>query len=213
MRSHMGRLAIGIAIILGGILYGVSSHQVNYKAVPEGKYQIVPMSDGTYGFVLDGTDTYYIVHPTDFTPMPDDNSFTNTDGIGEIFYKDEDPQSFIMNQKDGSQVNSQELTVVSFSLTSSKDQRIDRYASSGYLANPDGFYDNRWPVGILVAALGLGALGFFLMLPAMQARRRQKQSYPAPAFQAASVYDPGQTQLATPYAPPSVVPQAENRPD
>ncbi|GCE05020.1 hypothetical protein [Dictyobacter aurantiacus] len=207
LRSHVGRLAVGGLLILGGIIYGLTSHHVNYVPVPQGKYHVTAMTDGTYGFVLDGTDTYYIVHPTDFNPVPDDNAFKNTDGIGEVLYKDEDPQSFVMHNDDGSQVNSQELTVVSFTLTSSKDQKEYRFTTGDYLSHPDGFDDNRWPVGVLVAALGLGLLGFFLMWPAMQARRQQRQNRafmpvgPQPVAGTPSFAPP-----SVPYVPP-VIPE------
>lgn len=206
LRTHAGRLLVGSLLVLGGIIYGLSSHHVNYVSVPQGSYQVTAMTDGTYGFSLDGTDTYYLVHPADFSPVPDDTVFKNTDGIGDIIYKDEDPQSFVMHHDDGTQVNSQELTVVSFILTSSKDQKEYRFTTSDYLTHPDGFDDNRWPVGALVAALGLGLLGFFLMWPSMRARRLQKQNRVfMPANQPPAAADPVIAPTVAPYAPPSSV--------
>lgn len=203
LSSHKGRLIIGLVIIFGGIFYGLTSHQMNYKSVPEGRYQISPLNDGSYAFSQDGTDVYYIVHPTDFLTAPTDASFTSTDGIGDVVYQDENPKSFKMEQKDGSSIESQEYTVVHFSLTSSKDGNNLRFSTNEYMQDPDGIYINNWPTGIIVATLGLGALGFFLMLPTLRVRKLHK-AQPAfvPTVQSPNINDAGLASMSNAYPLP-----------
>jgi len=178
LRRPWGRIALGTLLVIGGIIYGTTSHQVSYQESKEqGKYEILVSQDNAneYYIHFEGSDTYYIVHGGDFSPHVNSDVFNKGGNLTALTYKS-DSESIDAKKTDGTKLTGTGYNVELFGLADNNGQNERTFKNEEYIQHPGGFYDNRWPVGGAVAALGLLLIGLLFYL-ARKVRGTTAQSF------------------------------------
>lgn len=169
----LGWALIGIGLFLGGLIWGLTSHQVSYIQGGQGQYQVYVSDD--YGFIYlqqGNTNNYYVMHIPDYTPFADPSTILRImqshSGINFIARSDSTAANIELN---GVLVTTAH-TIEKITFANSNGQNAVTYTSSDYSGNPNGYTANYWPYAaplMLVGAICAGSM-IFIML---RARRRR----------------------------------------
>src|SRR6266700_3388924 len=171
---------LGGALIIIGVLLGVTSHQTTYKAVNQETIAHFlsddsPSSDKRGFLQFEKDSRLYLINESDFTPKVDGNSFGDGDVISFVYRTDSPTTIDVSATNTSTHLAGDAYTVEQITVPpGSNGQGSKVYTSSEYSQNPRGFNQNNWPIGAGVIALGLivAALAFFL--PMLRGRNRNK---------------------------------------
>ncbi len=164
-----GLIVIGAICIIGGLVFGVLSHNVTYQRTgPAHIAHYLADTSSNDGYLqLDNGSTLYIVHQGDFSPSIDGiNTFKDGDTLS-IVYRTDDTTSIDASSTIGTHLNGEAYNVVQ--IADSDTNSV--YTTDTYNQNPTGYYQNNWGGGIALFLLGaiIAALAFFL--PTIRAKR------------------------------------------
>ncbi len=170
---------LGGALIIFGVLFGSTSHQVTYNPVNQETIAHFLSGDSSSsdqkGYLQFERDPkLYLINESDFTPKVDGNSFGDGDVISFVYRTDSPTTIDVSATNTSTHLVGDAYTVEQITVPGSNGQGSKVYTSSEYSQNPRGFDQNNWPIGALVIALGLivAALAFFL--PMLRGRNRNK---------------------------------------
>jgi hypothetical protein len=170
---------LGGALLIVGVLLGVTSHQVAYKAVNRETIAHFLSDDSSSsdkrGFLQFVNDSkLYLINESDFTPKVDGNSFGDGDVISFIYRTDSPTNIDVKASNTSTHLEGDAYTIEQITAPGSNGEGSKVYTSSEYSQNPRGFYQNNWPIAAVVIMLGLiiAALTFFL--PILRGRNRDK---------------------------------------
>ncbi|MBV9227970.1 MAG: hypothetical protein JOZ18_01560 [Chloroflexi bacterium] len=162
LTSLAWRIIIGTLLIVGGIIYGINSHQVTYRQAPLGQYEILFADDGTYYLHLQGNQTYYIIKLADFTQMPDATALNSDQGFTSLIYQTIPEQASIT--LNGTHVSVTGYELVQFAVPATYQHPAESFATTEYEQHPQGFYDNRWVGAGILWGVALLFLAFSFLL-------------------------------------------------
>ncbi|GHO45256.1 hypothetical protein [Ktedonospora formicarum] len=206
-------LILGGVLVIGGIIYGSRSHYLGYKASGPDKLihtVLDPSSDmsnssskAIFYIQLKGDPNIYYMNTADFVNWDDLLSLSPTSYM--ISYDDATSAPIHITGKDTSNEGEENYTI-----SGTAYRLVQLVANSGnqsvaintrqYVQNPQGRYENDWPIG--TGAIILGAIllivGLFL--------RRGLQAVGSPSYM---VMQPGQVP-PYPGAPMPYAPQAQS---
>jgi len=170
---------LGGALIIFGVLLGVTSHQTTYKAVNQETIAHFlsddsPSSDKRGFLQFEKDSRLYLINESDFTPKVDGNSFGDGDVISFVYRTDSPTNIDVKASNTSTHLVGDAYTIEQLTVPGSNGQGSKVYTSSEYSQNPKGFYQNNWPIAAVVIVLGLiiAALAFFL--PMLRDRNRNK---------------------------------------
>jgi len=152
-------IALGVVLLLAGIVYGLGSRQVQYKSVPQGSIAHYLSSGGTGYLQMEGNPSLYIVHQDNFSPkIP---TFADSDTVSFV-YDPAETTSVDVKSTIGTHLVGNASKVVA--ITSSDTTGQKTYTTPEYVSSPQGYNHNQWPIGIglLVVGLLLAGASFFL---------------------------------------------------
>lgn len=230
LSRRWGLIVVGAVCIIGGIFYGLLSHDVSYQRVgPTQVIHYLRVSDSSDAYVqLSNSPTLYIIHQNDFSPSLNNISFTDQSMVS-IVYQTDTTTHIDVSSTSGAVLDGDAYTIIQ--MTDSDGNAV--YTTSTYNQNPTGYYQNNWGAGIALFLLGAIIAGLAGFWPMIRARRskgvatnmvagtymgyqnqpvqnypnyNQNPQYPAQPLQPASPSDP----YATPYAGPTVYPPVAN---
>jgi hypothetical protein len=83
LTRRWGLIIVGTLLLIGGLVYGATSHQVAYQSVGKGTVAHFLSGDNQVGYLeMDGNSALYVLNEGDFTPVIDGiNTFGNGDSI------------------------------------------------------------------------------------------------------------------------------------
>ena len=170
---------LGGALIIFGVLFGSTSHQVTYNPVNQETIAHFLSGDSSSsdqrGYLQFERDSkLYLINESDFKPKVDGSSFGDGDVISFVYRTDSPTTIDVSATNTSTHLVGDAYMVEQISVPGSNGQSSKVYTSSEYSQNPRGFNQNNWPIGALVIALGLivAALAFFL--PMLRGRNRNK---------------------------------------
>jgi len=157
--AFFGVVALGIVLLLFGIVYGLGSRSTNYKSVAQGNIAHYLTSDGTNYLQMDGNPALYIIHENNFSPKL--TSFADGDTISFV-YDPAETTSIDVQSSIGTHLNGTAAKVVEITASDTNGQRV--YKTPEYISNPQGYNRNQWGLGGGLIVVGLLALvgAFFL---------------------------------------------------
>lgn len=228
LRRSWGWLVVGIIMVIGGLIWGLTSHQVTYaNSQQNASYHIaIGESTGNVYINADGSSDYFAAFSGDFSPAITQSDIDNSTAISFIARTDTSTLNPALNAPNGSTVN--DAHKVEKLVFYDKNGNIQKtFTTAEYLANPNGFNDNEWLKAIWLVLGGLvvtilsivsmarnrrvstntgfsinapGALPYQQVPPVQQPNPYAPTTPPNPYGQ--EYQGPAQYPQPTPYAPP-----------
>ena len=153
-------IALGVVLLIAGIVYGLGSRQVQYRGVPQGSIAHYLSADGTGYLQMEGNPALYIVHQDNFSPkLP---TFADSDIVTFVY----DPgETTAVDEKStiGTHLVGTASKVVSITTVDAAGQKT--YKTPEFVSNPRGYDHNQWPIGIGLFVVGLLLIGGSFFLP------------------------------------------------
>jgi hypothetical protein len=173
-----GWIVLGTGLLIGGMIWGLNSHQVVYTQGGQGNYELyVSDDDSSICFQQGSTSNFYVMLITDYTPAVDPATLQNA-------LKDHDRFSFIATSE-SIQLNSEIEGLGTLISSAHPIEQVTFYNSQGgnpitytntqYAGNPNGYTVNNWPFAAPMALVGAAGAGLALYL-LLNKRRRQQQA-------------------------------------
>ncbi len=189
-------IALGVILLLAGIVYGLGSRHVQYRSVGQGSIAHYLSADGTGYLQMEGNSALYIVHQDNFSPtLP---TFADSDTISFVYDPGEttaiDESSTIGTHLVGTAAKGVAITAIN--TTGQKT-----YTTPEYARNAEGYDNNQWPIGIGLLVVGLLLLGGSFFLP-----KKKPAAQVAPI---APAYIPTQAQQQQPVYPQNTPPYGQ----
>jgi hypothetical protein len=205
LTRRWGLIVLGVLLLIVGLVVGAGSHQVSYQTIDHGTFQRYSKDDGTEYLQLENTSTFYIINDSDFSPtFNGDTVFQNSPSFILVAHKDS--QSVDEQTTDGTQVSGNGYQVEAITVLNNNGQTAQQYTTSTYRQNPNGYYENDWPGGLLLAFVGLVLGSLAVVLPRLRSKGKSAQPVAAMGMQ-------GQGQMAAnPYANPYQQPTPYQQP-
>jgi len=164
LRRRWGLILIGAIMVIGGLIWGLTSHQVGYQSSQQNvtyRIAIGSQSGNTY-IHADGSSDYFAAFSGDFNPPITQSAIDNSNTISFVARTDTSSLNPALNAPDGSTVNdAHKIEKLVFYDKSGNVQGT--FTTTEYDANPNGFNDNEWLKAIwLIIAGVLVAVAAFL---------------------------------------------------
>ena len=174
LTSKWGWTTIGFVLLIGGLIWGLNSHQVAYLQGNQGQYRLITTNGGIVLFQQENTSNYYVMDPGNFTQAdinlnPIENgqfSRFNFAASTDTVYVD------VYISSTGTTV-SYAHPIEKITFYDQNGQNPVTYTTADYSGNPNGRTINNWPQAsllMLVGALCAGIMLFFIV----NGRKRQK---------------------------------------
>lgn len=202
-RSRTAMIIVGIIVVIIGLVYGLTSKQVNYiQSDDNATYHLgTGQQSGNLYINADGSSDYFVAFSSDFT-VP--QSELDTPGsVSFIARSDTSTLDPPLNASDGSTIT-EAHKIEKLVLKDNNGATLGTFTTPEYDANPNGVYVNNWPFGLVILVIGLVLFGLSFAI------HRPKQ---LPGFAVAGqppVY--GQPN-ANPYGQPMANPYAQGQPN
>jgi hypothetical protein len=164
LRRRWGLILIGAIMVIGGLIWGLTSHQVGYQSSQQNvtyRIAIGSQSGNTY-IHADRSSDYFAAFSGDFNPPITQSAIDNSNTISFVARTDTSSLNPALNAPDGSTVNdAHKIEKLVFYDKSGNVQGT--FTTTEYDANPNGFNDNEWLKAIwLIIAGVLVAVAAFL---------------------------------------------------
>jgi len=200
-RRSWGWLIIGIALVVGGLIWGLTSHGVSYQnSSDKASYKYTfGESTGNLYVMQDGTSNYFVGFSESFSPSLSQSEIDNADG-GFTFVARTDTSSLDPAfEYQGTTINDA-YKIEKLVLYDKNGNVQDTLTTAEYRANPTGFYDNEWLKAIWLV---LGGLVVTILSIIFMARGRGAVAKNSFSINAAG---------AMPYQPPMQAPNPYGQP-
>jgi len=203
LTRRWGLLIVGAALIIGGVIWGITSHQISYVQIhgDPSTYDFgTGQTSGNTYINLHGSNDYYVAFASDFSvPKSDIDNFASF----TMFARDDTSTLDPALSTSSGDVNSAHK-IEKLVLFKSDGSTLDTFTTAEYQANPNGFNDNEWLKSIWLVILGVIIAGAALIVPMMV-----KKPQPSTSFNigAGGVQQP--YQQPTPYAQQPTSPYAQ----
>ncbi len=203
---RLGLIIIGLLLLIGGAIYGATSHQVAYQSVARGSIAHY-LSDGTTGYLqMEGSPALYVINEHDFTPAINGTStFADGDSISFI-YRTDSTNDVDQTSTLGTHLVGKAYTVVQITAFASSSGQT-AYTTSAYNQNPNGFYENNWLVGGGLLLVGLAIAGLAFVVSMVRGKNKAQPSYNAAAMEASMAAQPQANPYQQTYQNPGQYPQ------
>lgn len=171
--TRIGWLIIGLLAIGGGLIYGYTSHQVNYTLVNHGNVEPLFVSGGTDYFHVVHTPTYYLVDEQSFTPTFSGQAFSSVCAGGMDIFAETNGQSLdvtLTNDGKDTEYQGTSFKVVAIDCFDPSGQPTQQFLTSEYQQHPAGFREDHWPIAQIAIYCGIGiaiVAALTLMIPAL----------------------------------------------
>jgi hypothetical protein len=209
-RRPWGWLIIGIALVIGGLIWGLTSHGVSYQnSSQSGTFSwAIGESTGNVYIHPDGSANYFVAFSGSFNQSITEDDMNNS---AELSYVAQTTTSTLDPAFDDHGTTVNDAYKIEKLVLYDKDGNVqETFTTSEYRANPTGFYDNEWlkAIWLVLAGLVVTILSIIFMARGRGAVAKNSFSINAagampyqPGMQAPNPY--GQPQApATPYGVP-----------
>lgn len=174
-RKKLGFIIFGTLLLMGGLYYGTTSHQVNFQSV--GKGTVAHYLSGDHGSAyiqMSGSDDVYIV-PSFLHTIYIKGGDTLQDGDTISFVYRTDGTTYIDGTDGITHLSGDAYSIIelTYYVPGGNEQIAEDIA---YGDNPNGFYQNNWPTGGEFGAVGLVILLVVLLL----SRRKKRVDFTMP---------------------------------
>lgn len=165
-----GLALVSIALIIGGLVLGMTSHQVSYQTyLPDPDYQL-SSGQQSGNIYINASNEYFAAFHSDFTPAIASSDLDKTAEVAFVARTDTSALGPALNT--GTTVVNNAHKIEKLLLFGQDGNIIQTYTTAEYSANPGGFYANNWPLAGTLIIIGLLLAAADLVHP-MLAKKRQ----------------------------------------
>jgi len=163
--TKWGWLVIGIGLLVGGLIWGLNSHQASYMhSDSQTKYDVsTGTTSGNTYINVDETDNYYVAFSIDFiVPQDTINRATSYTFIARTDTSTLNPP---LHLSDGTTIDSAHK-IEKLVFYDQQNNVLATYTTAEYASNPNGYDDNNWPYASLLMLAGVlcaGTMLFFIV--------------------------------------------------
>ena len=211
LTRRWGLILVAAGLVIGGLVWGLSSHQVNY--ISSDDHTTYRLASGEQSGNLyvhpDGSDNYYVAFASDFAVAKSD--IDNSTSISFIARADTSSLDPALNAPDGTTINyAHKIEQLVF--YNNSGSVINTYTTSEYKSSPNGFSINNWLYSVWLIIGGAVLLVVVLLYPRLSRRQPAtasfnmgagvppQQPYTQP-YQQPNAYVPPQQPYAQPQQP------------
>jgi hypothetical protein len=197
LTRRWGLFILGILLLLGGAIWGLTSHQVTYQTSQQGvTYHIaIGETSGNVYINPDGSADYFVAFKSDFTPPISQSDIDNSNTIDFVARTDTSSLDPAL-QTNGNTIN--DAHKIEKLIFYDKNGTIQQtFTTAEYQASPNGFNDNEWIKAIWLLIAGLILAGAALIVPMVTRKPQPATGFTIGAGGAAQPY-----QQPTPYGQP-----------
>ncbi|HEY1354390.1 MAG TPA: hypothetical protein VGF67_32675 [Ktedonobacteraceae bacterium] len=208
LTRRWGLLIVGAALIIGGVIWGMTSHQITYQTSQQGVTYHIAMGETSGNVYInpDKSSNYFVAFKSDFTPSISQSDIDNSDTIDFVARTDTSSLDPAL-QTGGTTINdAHKIEKLIFYDQNGHIQQT--FTTAEYQANPNGFNDNEWMKAIWLIIAGAIIAAAALIVPMLTKRPQPatgfaigtggEQPYQQPVY--GQPYAPQQP--ANPYAQP-----------
>lgn len=164
--TKWGWAIIGLVALIGGLAWGLTSHQIAYVQGNQGKYQMDLTNAGVILFQQVNTSNYYVLEPAKFT-QEDINLIPIENGQYSRFNFIASTDSIYLDAYDRTTgvTISYAHPIEKVTFYDKNGQNPVTYTTADYSGNPNGYTINNWPYAsplMLAGALCAGIMFFFI---------------------------------------------------
>ncbi len=165
-----GLALVSVALIIGGLILGMTSHQISYQTyLPDPNYQL-SAGQQSGNIYIDASNEFFAAFHGDFTPAIASIDLDKTAEVGFVARTDTSALSPALNT--GATVVNDAHRIEKLFLFDQGGNIIKTYTTAEYSANPSGFYANNWPLASVLILAGLLLAAGDLIYPRL-AKKRQ----------------------------------------
>jgi len=167
LTRRWGLLIVGVALIIGGVVWGMTSHQVTYQTSKQDvTYHIaIGETSGNVYINPDGSSDYFVAFKNDFNPQITQSDIDNSDTISFVARTDTSSLDPAL-EVNGTTINdAHKIEKLVFYDKSGNVQKT--FTTAEYQANPNGFNDNEWIKSIWLIIAGAILALLALIVPMM----------------------------------------------
>jgi len=150
-------IILGVLGFIGGLILGISSHQITYQSVGQSTIaHFLSSSDSNTGyFQMDGSSTLYYISENDFTPaINGSQTFADGDTISFVYQPSDTTDIDITSTNTSTVLHGTAYRIVQITASDGNgNQQV--YTTPAYSQHPQGYYQNNWLAGIGIAIVGL----------------------------------------------------------
>jgi hypothetical protein len=178
LRSLWGRVILGGILVVLGVGIGLTSKQVNY--IPSSsttKYEVgTGQTSGNLYLHVSGSDEYYVGFSSDFTVSQD--VLSKFASLNFIARSDTSTLDTPLNASDGSTIN-EAHKIEKITFMDAQGTVLATYTAPEYTANPNGIYNNNWPIAAILIVIGLALLAIPLFLARLGKKPKANAAFAA----------------------------------
>lgn len=205
LTSTVGWIIIGTGLFTGGLIWGLSSHQVAYVQGGQGIYRTFLSEDNAFIILQqDGTKNYYVMHSPDYSPSTATETIlgnlTSADSFSFVASTDLVKIDAIVRQTGEFIAHGHPIEKIVLYDTNHQSQQI--YTNAEYSGNPDGYSINHWPYASLLMFAGMACTGCSLFF-ILATRKRKKMAAAAELARIEALPSPFARELGEMASPPA----------
>lgn len=163
---------LGILLVIGGFIYGFTSHQVSYAAIDKASLTPYFIKGGTDYFQEKGGSTYYILNENDFSPAFKRGDFFDSEGFTFIIRTDAENVDVTLSDNTQLTGSGYQIEEITFFYNNGQDQQVFR--TSEYAQHPQGFYEDHWTIGKTLIYIGFPLSIITLCIALIVSRKRSR---------------------------------------
>ncbi|MBE3564156.1 MAG: hypothetical protein IMW90_00345 [Thermogemmatispora sp.] len=171
----------GLLVVGLGLVVGWHSHQVTYRSSGRGTiahYLSDPQTHEGY-LQLEGSPTLYLLREQDFLPPIKGTATLKDLMLVALLYRPDESTEIDVRAQLGTHLVGSAYPVVALTLYNLDGAVTQEFKSTLYRQNPQGFYENDWPLGGGVSLLGaVLSLGGGASLWKRGRKRSERQARP-----------------------------------
>lgn len=165
LSTRVGNLLAAAGLLVGGLLWGLTSHQVHFQSAPPITWFQDYSSDDGYDYVqINHGRQFYVIKDADFSPYPGGVFLDTRPRLLSLIYESDAQQPVELNLESGERLTGSGYRVVAFSLVTDTGQPYT-FTTPDYRAYPQGFYDDHWPLATGLLLVGFAFLAWALLGP------------------------------------------------
>jgi hypothetical protein len=166
--NAVGRIILGLACLIGGLYYGVTSRTITYQQVELSNYSgDVELQSSTIYIQDQNTHDLYLINFGDFTEFFD---YPELNQHIIILTYDATPSPINITTADGTKIQGTGFHVLKVAILNDNYGVTKTFATKQYTAHPTSYFDDRWLYGSIPITIGLFFLLFTLIGPTIAAR-------------------------------------------
>lgn len=171
--SSLGWVIIGVGILIGGLVWGINSHNVNYQSYPaRSDYHVgTGRQSGNIYINLDGSPDYFVAFKSDYLQDSISSDLDNFAAVGFVARTDASQLNPALNT--GTTTINAAHKIEKLVFYDERGNVLHTYTTDEYNAHPTGYTINNWPYASILILVGLlaGGNGLFFYINGRQRRQ------------------------------------------